>query len=130
MCRACTPLIWSQVILMSYSGSFNSASVGILWYEECWHLKKLKDIVLCIPWGGTRTFPQGCTIVSWLPLPCLWIPSLPGLATVRICPLERREGHEGWSQEMGDRKASVPRSPTGSCLVSLWDYYIMVFKMR
>ena len=49
------------------------------------------------PWGGTRTMPQGCTTVSWLLLPCLCIPSLPWLATVLICPLKLREGHEGWS---------------------------------
>ena len=47
-------------------------------------------------WGGTRTLPQGCTIVSWLLLPCLCIPSLPWLATVQICPLELREGPGVW----------------------------------
>ena len=52
---------------------------------------------MCIPWSGTRTQPQGRTIVSWLLLPCLCIPSLPWLATVQICPLELREGHGGWS---------------------------------
>ena len=26
-------------------------------------LKQLKDIAVCIPWGGTRILPQGCTIV-------------------------------------------------------------------
>ena len=49
-------------------------------------------------WGGTRTLPQGCTIVSWLPLPCFCIPSLPRLTTLWIRPLELREGHGGWSQ--------------------------------
>ena len=28
--------------------------------------EELKDIVIYIPWEGTRTLPQGCTIVSWL----------------------------------------------------------------
>ena len=62
---------------------------------------------MCIPWGGTRILPQGCTIVPWLLLLCLHIPSLPWLATVPTCPLELREGHEGWmkpisyKQEMG-----------------------------
>ena len=50
-----------------------------------------------ISWGETRTLPQGCTIVSWLLLPCLCIPSLLWLATVWICPLGLREGHGGWS---------------------------------
>ena len=48
--------------------------------------EELKDIVMCIPWGGTRTLPQGCTIVSWLFLPFLCIPSLPWLATVERLP--------------------------------------------
>ena len=33
--------------------------------------KQLKDVVVCIPWGGTRTLPQGYTIVCWPFLPCL-----------------------------------------------------------
>ena len=60
-------------------------------------IKSSKNIVMCIPWGGTRTLPQGCAIVSWLLLPCLCIPSLPWLATVWICPLELRKCHGGWS---------------------------------
>ena len=43
------------------------------------------------PLRRTRTLPQGCTIVSWLPLPYLCIPSLPWLAAVWTCPLEHRE---------------------------------------
>ena len=39
--------------------------------------KELKDIVLCIPWGGTSTRPQSCTIVSWLLLLCLWTSQVP-----------------------------------------------------
>ena len=49
------------------------------------------------PLRQNQDVPQGCTIVSRLPLPCLCIPSLPWLATVWICPLELREGHGGWS---------------------------------
>ena len=50
-----------------------------------------------IPWGGTRTLPQGCTVVSGLLFlwPC--IPSLPWLVSAGICPLELRQGHGGWS---------------------------------
>ena len=54
--------------------------------------EELKDITMYIPWGGTRTLPQGCTVVSWLLLPCLCIPCLPWLVTIWICPLEFREG--------------------------------------
>ena len=36
--------------------------------------KQLKDIVACIPRGGTRTLPQGSTIVPYLLLPGLCIP--------------------------------------------------------
>ena len=39
-------------------------------------VKQLKDIVMYIPWGGTRTLSQGYSVVSWLFLPCLHIPSL------------------------------------------------------
>ena len=38
---------------------------------EFWFCKELKDIVMCIPWGGTRTLPQGCSLISWLLLSCL-----------------------------------------------------------
>ena len=78
------------------------------------------QILLCIPWGGTRTLPQGCTIVSWLFLPCFCILSLPWLATVWTCPLELRESHEGWMkpifyrQEMEETERFVPESPIGS----------------
>ena len=76
--------------------------------------KSLKTL-LCVFLEATRTLPQGCAIVSQLPLPCLCIPSLPGLATVRICHLELREGHGGWSlfpkRHLGLRKASVTQEP-------------------
>ena len=62
--------------------------------------KLLKVVVMTIPQssldGGTRTLPQGCTVVSWLFLSCLCIPSLLWLATVWTCPWELREGHGGW----------------------------------
>ena len=43
-------------------------------------------------------------------LPCLCIPSLPGLATVRICPLELREGHRGWSLFPTNKKWGTKKS--------------------
>ena len=39
--------------------------------------------------------------------------SLPGLATVQICPLELREGHGSWSQETGSERLPSPRAPQG-----------------
>ena len=77
----------------------------------CWGFsfyKELKDIVMCIPWGGTRTLLQGCSAVSWLFLPCLCIPSLPWLATVWTCPLGLREGQGGWTERL-----LCPGSPQG-----------------
>ena len=65
-----------------FVGSFSSA-------------EEPKDPVTCLLW--TRILSPGCTIVSWLLLPCLHIFSLSWLATVWICPLELREG-----QEMGN----------------------------
>ena len=111
----CTIREVSQAIfLMSFSGSFSLASGGLLWHGECWifHLlgfnsiKRLKDIVMCVPWGGTRMLPRGCTIASWLFLPWFCIPSLPEFETVRICPLELRKGHGGWTERL-----PMPRSP-------------------
>ena len=106
---------------MCFSGSFNLASGGLLWNEECWHLyKELKDIVMCIPYGRTRTLPQGCTIVSWLLLLCLCVPSLPCLATVWICPLGLREGHGGFPCR------GAPQGP--AWFYSLWNInQIMLF---
>ena len=81
--------------------------------------EELKDIVMFISWGRTRTRPQYCPIVSWLFLLCLCIPSLPWLATIWVCHLGLREGHGVWSlfpiktRNRVHRKASVPGSPTG-----------------
>ena len=69
------------------------------------HSGLLPSKTMC-PLSGTRILLQGCTIVSWLFLPWPCIPSLPGLATVRICLLELREGHGGWTERL-----LVPRSP-------------------
>ena len=85
--------------------------------------EELRDNALCIPRGGTRTLPQGCTIVSWLLLPCVCIPSLSWLADVWICPLGVKEGHGGWIcplqiQNRRHRKTSIPRSPHRVYLVS------------
>ena len=129
-----------------WSGNRESAS-STFWFQQVWGLcpcgqqtvsfsylvgvsvcaKHLKETVLCIPWGGTRTLPQGCPVASQLLLPCLCTPSLSWLATVWTCPLELREGQGGWikpiscKQEKGRyRKTFVPRSPTASCSVSLW----------
>ena len=99
---------------MSFCGSIRLASSGLLPCGECWHLPLLgfnsingiKDIVMCVPWGGTRTLPQSCTIISWLLLPWLLILSLPGLATFWIWPSEPRDGYRGRTESL-----AVPRSP-------------------
>ena len=57
--------------------------------------EELTDIVMCIPWGGTRALPQACTTVGCLLLPCFCIPFLPWLATVWIFPLELRKSQWG-----------------------------------
>ena len=65
-------------LLKSFSGSF-SLEWKIVKSSICWDFafyKELKDIGMCITWGGTRTPPQGCTIVSQLLLPCLCTSSL------------------------------------------------------
>ena len=60
-----------------------------LWHEECfikyfissiyWDLlswKRAQRYCCVYPLTRTRTLLQGCTVVSWLPLPCLCISSL------------------------------------------------------
>ena len=64
---------------------------------------------MCIPWGGSRTLSQGCTLVSGLLLPCLCIPSLLRLATVWSCPLELREGHAGWSLFLTNKQQGIQK---------------------
>ena len=73
---------------------------------------------------GPRLCPQSCTIISWLTPPCSLHP-LPSLSS--NC-LNLSFGAQGrwWrlkffflkTRNGGYRKACVPRSPTGSCLVS------------
>ena len=53
--------------------------------------KQLEDNVACVPWGGAKALPQGCTVLSSLFLPCLYVPALPWLAGVWTCPLELME---------------------------------------
>ena len=92
--------------------------------------KQLKDIVMCIPWGGTRTLPQGCVIVSWLLLPCLLFPlpslinnclNLPFGSQVRSWRLN--EAYFLQQENRRHRTAFVPRIPTGSCSLS-WTFTI------
>ena len=61
------------------------------WVGTLVSAEELRGIVMYIPSGGTRTLLQGCTVVSWLFLPCFFIPFFPWLATVWIGPLELRE---------------------------------------
>ena len=131
--RACTPFICSQLI------SWWASLVPFIWLQmvfsrmkNCWRLAfvggfssvKSLQILLCVSGGRNRTLPQGCAVVSWLCFLCLWISSLPWLATVWICSLGHREGLGGWglfptNKEWEHRNASTPGRPTGSCLVSL-----------
>ena len=55
---------------MVFSGMKNASIFHLLGF-----CKEFKDIVMCIPWSKTKTLPQGCTIVSWLLLPCLSVQS-------------------------------------------------------
>ena len=48
-----------------------------------------------IPWEGTRTPSQGCTILSWL--------LLPASASVWTCPLQLREIH-GWMRPTSQKQ--------------------------
>ena len=89
------------------------------------------------PRGGTRTLPQGSTVVSWLFFPCLCIPSLPfpslpfpSLTSSCFNLLCWNSGNvlgAEWSLYPARKKwgtqAFVPRSPTKPCLISVWRYH-------
>ena len=93
----------------------NSSRVGLLTRLGCvqrLHSLRLVSGGLLIWWASLLPLilPQ---VVSWL--------FLPWLATVRICPLELREGHGGWSlayKKRETKQASMPGNPTGPCSVS------------
>ena len=82
--------------------------------------EELKDT----PEGGTRTLSQGCTVISWLLLSWLCIPSFPWLATVwtvwmalwnRRKIMEAGTGSYKW--ETGDtERLWCPGSPQGLLL--------------
>ena len=84
-------------------------------------------MIVCIPGEGTRILPRGCAIVAWLFLPCLLHP-LPALISTCLNLFLGTQGRSWWLNEArflrtrngGHRKAFVPRSPAGACLVSPW----------
>ena len=83
---------------------------------EFWFCKELKDIVMCIPWGGTSTLPQGCSLVSWLLLSCL--PSLISGCSDLLFETQgssRRLESTPYKQEMGETERllcpGAPQSP-------------------
>ena len=96
----CRPILFLPSIFPSIRGFSNESVLRISW-------PKYWSFSFSI---SPSSEYSGCTAVSWLPLLCLCIPSLPWLATA-------------W-------KASVPRSPTGSCLVSFsahfWNPNVLV----
>ena len=80
---------------------------------------------MCIPWEGTRILSQGCTIFSWLFLPCLCISLLPCSATVWTSLVTQgglwklNEANFLRTRNGGHRKAFVPKSSTRPCSVTL-----------
>lgn len=92
---------------------------------------------------------QGCTIVSWLSLPCLCILSSSLMSNCSNLPLGLRGGHQGWVCSLQTRnqgqKSSCPGAPQGPaqsivtlslihtlfwkmCLNTLWrgnDFYLL-----
>ena len=118
---------------MNFSGSFNLASGGLLWNEECRHLPfgggfssvKSSKILLCV---SLEAEPGPCPKAALLflgfssfvsaspPFPdqqllesALW--NSGKVMEAGVCSLQTRNGRH--------RKVSVPRSPTGSCWVSM-----------
>ena len=65
------------------------------WGVQCLHSSS--KVLLCLlSLEGNQDLSRDFTIVSWLLLPCLCIPSLSWLAIVWTCLLELREGPGGW----------------------------------
>ena len=88
---------WFQLVLdlhtcVQHTVNF-SHLVGVL--ESA---KQLKDIVMCIPWWGTRTLPQGCTIVS---LDCSSLISHPLPSLINNC-LNLPIGTQGMSWKLNE----------------------------
>ena len=91
--------------------------------------KYLKDTAVCPAWWGTRTLPQGCTIVCLdsLFLPSLCILTFPNQQMLKSAPWNsRRIAYGGWMKPIlcnqrneGHWKACVHRSHKGYFLVSL-----------
>ena len=79
---------------------------------------------MCVSGEGTRILPQGCTIVSWLFLPCLCIPFLPWSAAVWTCSLELRKVREAeWgpfpkNKTWGTQKGFCAQETHRPCLVA------------
>ena len=86
-------------------------------------LQKSSEILLYVL-RGTRTLPQGCTVVFCPLLPCLCIPSLPWSTTIWTCPLESGKVMEAesipYKREAGDtERLCCPGAPQ----VSAWFHW-------
>ena len=100
LCRVRIPLIWPQVV---FSGMKNA---------DIFHLlKRAQRYCYVSPLRQKQDpAPPGCTIVSWLLLPCPCTPSLPAGTQERSWRLKSVPD----KQEMGDtEKTSVPGAPQG-----------------
>ena len=114
---------------ISFCGSFNLAAGGLLkgfsgsfsleWRtlksSICWGFsfcKELEDIGVCIPWGGTRTPPQGCTVVSQLLLPCLCASSLLWLLLLFPCSVV---SEALWPHGLQHTRLPYPSPSHGAC---------------
>ena len=124
---ACTPLIWLQVV------SRWASLFIILWpsLEQrmptpsvCWGFQFCRRAQRSVhPSRGSPDLPEaalalpGCSPLP-LPLPASLISKCLNLPSGTQGMLRRLQSIP-YKLEMGDRKASMPRNPTGSCSVSL-----------
>ena len=77
---------------------------------------QFRDIFRYIPWWGARILPQGCTIVTWLFLPCLCISFLPWLASEPALWNLRKVMEAEWSlfpviKKQGTQKGFCTQEP-------------------
>ena len=112
--------VWSNCDLLS--GLKNaSSSYHLPFVRGFSSAEEHRDAVMCVSWGGARTEPWECTVVSWLLLPYLCIPQTPAsLVSNSLNPPLWTQG-ESWrlklvsyKQEMGDtEKLPYPGAPQG-----------------
>ena len=120
-------LTWWTWVWASSGSWWSTEKSGVLQFRRSERARHDRDWTE-LKWGRTRILSQGCTIVSWLLLPCFASSLFPNyqlfesvfqdsgkVMEARVCSLQTMTwGHR-------HRNTSVPMSRTGCCSVSVQD---------